>query len=170
MDVRQARRPGDAVVVGGDAGLGRVGRRRLRGEVADGEAGRRRLLVTERQRVVGLGGSGVPGSGGFGIGGVQVVPEKGGVCKERISGASKRDWSWSCSGRGRTGMTLSLNSARDPKRGRMRLEGMSTLLSATSVRKAWRKRCVLEGLPVRWGKMTFRMGREANVASSSGMT
>jgi hypothetical protein len=52
----------------------------------------------------------------------------------------------------------------------MRLDGMSKLLSTTSVKKAWRKRLELEGRPVLRGKMTLWMGREANVASSSGMT
>ena len=43
-EVKRAIRPGDAVAVGGDAGLGGVGRRRLLGKVADGGAVRRRLL------------------------------------------------------------------------------------------------------------------------------
>jgi hypothetical protein len=65
-------------------------------------------------------------------------------------------------------MTLLLKSVKDRKRGRMRLDGMSRWLSTTSVRKAWRKCCELEGQLERQGKRMLWIGREANGMGGSG--
>ncbi len=174
VEVKRAKRPGE---VGAVSRLGGVGRWRLLGEVADGEALRGRLLEAGRRCFVGPRGGCVLGSNGIGTGGVHEMRNRRKSCQKRVASSgdrvswlSNRVWSWVRRGRGRTGKTLWLNASRVPKMGRMSSDGISTLLSTTSVRTAWSKRRELEGRPFRRGKMMLRMGREANVASSSGMT
>jgi hypothetical protein len=112
-EVKHARRPGDPVAVGGDAGLGGVGRRRLLGEEADEGAVRRRLLEAGRRCVVGPRGGCVLGSDVMGTGGVHEMRNMRKSCQkrvassgDRVSWVSNRVWSWARRGGGRTGKAV----------------------------------------------------------------